>query len=287
MLRAKEWIGRRTVAVFACPVRDDGPESSSGSATDPPMELVGSGVLFEVADQGFLLTAAHIADYTTAGGDVLALGPAVGHGRPVPLLGSRVVASPLAVGQPRDDDPVDIAVLDLSVDARAAIRGRCAFARTHDTSRSPELRPDDVLAVLGFPLSLADDAAGGSGTYEYRASLPVTPAMQPVPTRLRRRFGSQALFVRYSTRRMLSNTGVYGAPEAHGLSGGGLWRLRRSRLSDSWTEDEIELVGLVMEWRRREGCLVATPIAQLLAHILQAHPQLSVPMRLVRNVRGR
>jgi hypothetical protein len=116
---------------------------------------LGSGVLLQVGDVRFLLTAAHVADEfrlrykkvffgTLTGEDVL------------PLEGDRMVFSKVRTDPNREDDPVDMAVVELTSKVANKLSTYMRFLTLNDLLLDPVKLKDGSYLVNGYPDFRAD-----------------------------------------------------------------------------------------------------------------------------------
>lgn len=269
--RVNAWIKRRTLAVFACPVFTE-------QTPDLRMEQVGSGVLYEEDGETFMLTAAHVADWCQPGEHVLAVKGAEGHGKPVPLRRTSFATTPMPPSGDREQDPVDVAAIYVPVAEANELRQQCNAVGWSELDLGHEPRPDDGVAVCGFPVASPWSRQAEDGHINYEA-VPAAVAWRfRPPPRLTRTFGSRALFPKYarSKKKMVSTNASRDIPHPRGFSGGGVW-LHARRVPGGprphWSESEIRLVGIVHKRKPEEDCLVATRVSEAvqLARDVRSH----------------
>jgi len=110
----------------------------------------GSGVLLQVEDTRFLLTAAHVAD------DCFDRYKRIFFGTPtfddlLPLAWVRYCGSKIQSDPNRDDDPVDMAVLELTRDVAEKLSTFMRFLTLDDLQLDPDKLKDGVFLVEGYP----------------------------------------------------------------------------------------------------------------------------------------
>jgi hypothetical protein len=113
--------------------------------TNSAPEQTGSGVLLQVGDGHFLLTAAHVTEQRSA--NVLLIPSKRGF---VNLFGL-FLESPLPPSGSRKDDNRDVAVVRLSQDLVDRIHDRLLFLDHDDCDLADITKPNDVYTVIGYP----------------------------------------------------------------------------------------------------------------------------------------
>jgi hypothetical protein len=113
----------------------------------PRFHMFGTGTLFRIADESFVITATHVLD--DAEKEHCNLRIAGSQDRLIPLIGDSLRA---------DRDPWDVAVIQLPPGAVAALNDKC-FLRMDDVSLD-EIGSDGLFAVFGFPEMMASDENG-------------------------------------------------------------------------------------------------------------------------------
>ena len=251
--RAKAWIASRSVVVFACPSIDE---------PNPRMEQVGSGLLFEEHGDTFFVTAAHVGDWWTIHRCNLAVKSWTGSGKPVPIVGTKMISTPTPP-QCRADDRVDVAVLYVPPAAAAELRATCRPLSLDEMDLSYAPDANDRVALCGFPVAEPWSVQRDDGHIAYEVAFFPTALRRDVPPKLARTFGYGALYPQYSKKRMVNTNAARGVPEPEGVSGGGVWLIHRGwPLRSSWTEEHIRLLGIVHTKRLEHECLVATRVTE-------------------------
>src|SRR5262249_38836382 len=111
----------------------------------------GSGVLLQVDGTRFLVTAAHVSDeffcerwkqifFGTPNGDEL-----------IPVLTVRYVRSKKRADPNREDDPLDLAVLELRPEIADRLSAFMRFVTLSDLELDPDKLSDGRYLVLGYP----------------------------------------------------------------------------------------------------------------------------------------
>lgn len=130
-------ISRTTVALF---------RHVSGDA-----DLLGSGVLLQVEGTRFLVTAAHVTDeffcerwrqilFGTPDGDEL-----------IPVFTVRYARSKKRTNANREDDPLDLAVLELRPEIADQLSAFMRFVMLSDLALDPDTLKDGRYLVVGYP----------------------------------------------------------------------------------------------------------------------------------------
>lgn len=210
----------------------------------------GSGTLFQVADRGFVVTAAHVARQALDSGWGLAI---TGAKEIVPLPGDWL-CSPQIGDQP-DRRVGDLALYALSDDQMSGLKGR-GFVRLSNTALQADVSHGFFL-LLGFPVMFCDPSTNDTqkvslGTFRFATTAArgaqhlddfhddvhflldakdeTLVSAQGEPTSLRGRLGVRVRL-------------VDGVP---GISGCSVWRIGKPKTSPGrWTQDDAVVVGVV------------------------------------------
>lgn len=67
-------------------------------------------------------------------------------------------------------------------------------------------------------------------------------------------------------------------PNAHGMSGCGVWRLSTLKPFEQWSLDDVKLVATEHEWNRKKHFVRTTPIVHAIRAIHQNFPELRTTM---------
>jgi len=249
------------------------------------VDLLGSDVLLEVAGQGFLVTAAHVADVATRQGELLAIPTGRVREAPVVITSDNVISSAMRASRSREDDSIDVAVIALHEETCSNLRDVYCFTRMSEVQSADALTTENLVGFLGYPHAMVENVPGLH--FRYEASFSVTRAVAP-PRKMNSEVQTRSLFLRFSKSGMTQYRGTpvrggrrYRPVEPHGVSGAGAWILARSAARiGRWSEDEIRLSAVVHTWDRRGGRIVATRTAIPLVYIYRDYPSLRRPILL-------
>ena len=271
-------ISRTTVALF---------KHASGEA-----DHFGSGVLLQVEGTRFLVTAAHVSDeffcerwrqifFGTPNDDDL-----------IPVITVRYCRSKKRTDLNREDDPLDLAVLELRPDIADKLSAFMRFVTLRELELDPDKLKDGRYLVLGFP--------------EFRAEkdeMDQTIVAQNVPyfTGLydMERFPapniSTADHIVLDVNRMDEARGGdrLDLDQTHGISGGGMWRvLDENQAIESLDWRQAKLAGIVTDRSDPDVMgpvqyLRGTKIKRVINFVYEGWPELrpamqaAIPVRFV------
>jgi hypothetical protein len=213
----------------------------------------GSGVLLRVGQTPFLLTAAHVADEFR---DMHWKGILFGtpDGRPPISIGRvKLICSKPGMEPNRDDDPLDVAVVELSQEVMKELSGFMRFLTPDDLLLDPEQLKDGVYLVNGFPDSRVErdemDETIDAVNLPYITDLHDSKG-HPIPNFDPRDNVALEAHPPHDEDKMSFGIDLESSP---GMSGGGIWRL----LDEGQPIEKIDwrkakLVGIVTERSRAE-----------------------------------
>lgn len=259
LMRAATFIDRYTVCLF-----------KRRPTANVPV-VAGTAVLFEIAGQHFLLTAAHVVEPGL--NKQVTLYVPVGDRRDlIPFA-----ASVLSTKRPRDGpilrtDIFDIAAIPLT---RTDVR---AIGKDHEWIRLERCRfrhavtPSSVCAVFGYP-----DEGRKADPAKRSLSVPGT-MFAVVPYTGRRlkdyRPGINLAFNFHSDRLFKYEDKSWRSFEPEGISGCGVWRLFDHQPGRSWSETELALIAIQNRHNRNEEVLKTTTIGCVVRMIYENMPEL-------------
>jgi hypothetical protein len=228
--------------------------------TDEGPEQIGSGVLLQVADAHFLLTAAHVTDERRT--KPLLIPAKTGF---VNLFGL-FIESPMPHLGSRKDDKLDVAVVKLSQDLVARLHDHLLFLDHGDCNLADVTEPKDVYTIIGYPAKksgidgnavVTDQfSLSGDGVLDYRfEELGLDPRRHIiVQLRMKRT-------IHYSN--MLKRQ----PPHPEGMSGGGIFAWDKA-LPELSALGQPKLVGILTEYHQHKNVFVGT---RLHAHVMAIH----------------
>jgi hypothetical protein len=184
----------------------------------------GSGVLLQVEDTRFLVTAAHVTDeffcerwrqifFGTPNGDEL-----------IPVLTVSYVRSKIRSKPNREDDPLDLAVLELRPEIADQLAAFMRFVRLSELELDPDKLKDGRYLVVGYPEFRAEkdemDQTIVAQVLPYFTG-PYDMEHNPAPDI------SPADHLALDVNRVDEAGGgdLLDLDQTHGISGGGMWRV--------------------------------------------------------------
>jgi hypothetical protein len=272
-------IARTTVALF---------KHVSGKS-----DHYASGVLLQVEGTRFLVTAAHVTDeffcehwkqvfFGTPSADDL-----------IPVLTVRYCRSKKRTDPNREDDRLDLAVLELRPEIADKLSGFMRFATLSDLELNPDKLNNGRYLMIGYPdfraekdemdeRIIAEVLPYFTGLYDMQGDLP--PNISP----------ADHLVLDVNREHEVGSV-WYGLnlDETHGISGGGMWRiLDEDQPIESLDWRQAKLVAIVTDRSDPDGIgpvqyLRGTKIKRVINFIYEGWPELrpaiesSIPVRFV------
>jgi hypothetical protein len=242
-----------------------------GTADDG--ELAGTGVLLQVADQPFVVTAGHVAWDGTQGRESLAIGTREGN---VNLSEAKVVHTTPAVDR-HSEDAVDVALVLLTEEHRAQLLDAGhSFARNDVVARHYEGSPPfhHFLWLYGFPSErrIKDVDAKILDVRAVVQSMGMTSGVGKVS--------------RFDPKRMIAasypdpSADGSGTPDPDGMSGGGVWATVQGD-SEVPTCDHVRIVGIQTALNRPTLIARSTRMSVVYSMIVERFPELKAALGLV------
>lgn len=241
----------------------------------------GSGVLLEIADKHFVLTAAHVMDicqkhesptYVSSGnvGDSL-----------IQFEDFQSYLSSMPEGGSREDDPFDISVSEIPEVLAQNLLGSRRFVRLADIDPRDKQRKGGWYFVFGYPsiqtVVNMDAAHVNSTGLAYGTVL----------------YGDDRGDLRNDDRRVQividflkqgntdDNQNLVIVPRPNGISGCGIWRLAHGGASVKlWKPEDKRLVGIEHTWNKDKQVLRGTRIEYALQINYRHYPSLRRAMHL-------
>lgn len=231
-------------------------------------DLLGSAVLCAVADSHFLITAAHVWDKKREGRR-LYLGT---RSQGVEIDGpARWSEAPRGL---RLDDMIDLAFVELSPSIVAQAEG-CVFLTPGmlaiDDVADPTPGRLPHYLMLGYPASKLDARPPFTSVTPH----PLLYATVPLAADAYSRHGIHEyshIISSYDRKNSQSVSGQRTAPDPHGCSGGGLFRLM---VTAPYRPGSAQLAGILFEYRKDEGLVISTRIGLLVEGLRFFRPALS------------
>jgi hypothetical protein len=250
MARWSETVGR-TLFRFAVPIYADGPRHP---------RLIGTGTLMSLRGKVVLATAAHVFDDATAAPRY------VGAAEMLLPFGGRRWMSLIPSGGTRDDDPVDLAVVQLAPEAANHVDlDDCLLIDDLDIAEPSHAAESDFFFVNGFPATRQPRQMRDAG-FEARAFPFVTEEAAESEYAEAGISRTTSLLVHFDKDDIYRAGQLAAGPDLPGTSGGPVWRL------PSAPRERPRLAGLVVRWRLKPplGIIArrASSLNRLIAHAI-------------------
>lgn len=242
--------------------------------------VCGTGVLLQVGEKSFIITAAHTFDARRTADLPLWVTDGVVGNKLVPLGEVLIRTSKTKDPHHRTDEPFDMAVCELSRETATQIAVRKRFLRLNDVDPWDRQHPQTWYMVFGFPTAL------GSGDPATQSIVPAAVALAtflycdergPVE-RYDKEVGIALDFDSTNIRDDHGNPAI--PPYPGGMSGCGIWRLVEAGTDAMrWSLDSVKLVALENTLKPNK-VLVGTRIRYALQMIYRNHTDLRPVMEM-------
>jgi len=265
--------------------------TSTVALVDSRSEVIrqrGSGTLIAVADQTFVLTAAHVVRHAKAAGATLGVS-SYGSKRFVAVAGKWIMSS--GGSQESEADPNDVAVYELSNDQRERLTG-CEFVRIADVSFLRDIS-NGYFVVIGFPGIWSTVLDGTEmtmksrllqyGTYAFSGNVVALAGyderrhflLQATPSLLFDQNGEQTEF------RTRSGFAAKVPDDLGGISGCSVWLIGDvSTSADTWAAQRSRLIGIETGVYNLRGAIKATRWNAVISLLYKAYPHLRASLDL-------
>lgn len=223
-------------------------------------ELVGSSVLIRIANQSFLITAAHVRD--------------IANEKPLFVCGTNSFinieeAQYYSTRKPpsgdRKDDKLDLSVVPLNEDVVNKLGHSCLFLGLDGIDAAERSEPHSSYITIGYPGTKQPKQKENHLDY-----MPMTLGMKEVPVDKYQHYGinpNTNLLLRFNKKKVHSRFRLETAPDPYGMSGGGVWRVNSP-------SDCARLVAIQHEYLHKEHLILATKIGLCFAKIGYHFPNL-------------
>jgi hypothetical protein len=248
------------------------------------MEIVeknGSGVLLEIADHRFLLTAAHVVDFLAIHGFPQYLAPCTSDEPPIPLENVKIYTSPIPPGVDQEDpgmcdvDPFDVAVCELPPSVAEKITEPRRFVRLMDIDASVEQIPG-LYMVTGYPIEFTRT----NFSHKLIGSKPLPYVTELYQGECEPHW-QNFIALEYSHQGVDEHGVLQRMPDPNGMSGCGIWRLAEaSKPADLWKPSDVQLVAIEHSWSRKNGAILGTFVRYALSMIYNNYPLLRPVFKL-------
>lgn|GEM_PF-2974522 len=235
-------------------------------STEP--ELIATGIFFSIGDRKFVLTASHVFGSSDEGHQYLYI-PSHRTRDLTELVGTYIRSTKDKSADANDTNDIGIVLLHEELAAQIESSAFVTMDMVDVYDIGDFTKP---YMAMGFPWRVSPKVCRRSRTatasiFSYLSELLGHEKL------LKRGLSSRTHFLlRYAKRHSRDHTGRdITVPDPHGLSGGPLWRIEPLN-SDGETS---RLVGIVIEWDREEGGLLAFRLPLILAGIGQICPEIA------------
>jgi hypothetical protein len=212
----------------------------------------GTGVLLQIAEQHFLVSAAHVLDFMSIHEIPYLLSPSEYDQPFIPISPWRCWSSLIPAGRDpkdlemRNDDPFDVGYVELPADVVNRMGTRYRFAGLSEVDVHDDLLPGYYL-IHGFPGFLSEtDKAARLVVVEPMPYLSLLSEDKEgfVPGRdIRIQYPELGINPQRQDAYMMS---------PRGISGCGIWRIARLAKPDQWVREDVKLVGIEHTFRQRD-----------------------------------
>ena len=216
----------------------------------------GTGVLIEIDNKGFLVSAAHVLEKK----DVYLL-----QENYEISLGGKKFYTPIPEDSKREDDQIDIGVLELNTEDHERFKEFFEFISLDKIEVNHHVTKDNYYMAIGFPSSKTDR----TDSVEYIKSKPFIFTTQAIENEDLIKQGysySDNIFVEYNKKEVQEpgKNHLQIGPDPDGNSGGGLWHIVKNpgefNIEIFENYFPYKLVGILIEHKRREKVMIATRI---------------------------
>jgi len=231
------------------------------------LEQIGSGVLLKIKEKGFLLTAAHVSDWSKEGNLCI---PTMNGIEEISGYWTSILA-PKGLG--RAKDKIDISYYLLDDDLKNNIHQDFNFLRRNECWLTDNLCEGDIYTFTGFPLTKAkriNRNEFSSELFSYTGEAAIQKKYENLEfekdTNIIVNFCIKKAVDPMSGRKMMP-------PHPKGISGGAIFRWPKN------IEEKIEkigrsLVGIGHTYIKKHQCLIGTKLSLYFQLIANNHPEL-------------
>ncbi|MBA4191777.1 MAG: hypothetical protein C0467_27675 [Planctomycetaceae bacterium] len=241
---------------------------------DLPVPL-GSGVLLQIANKHFIVSAAHVLDFMAFRNTLCFIPSRAERGNPIPLSNVGILVSPIPPNRTRDDprmrddDKFDVGVCELTPEILAQMTSDYRFMHLFDVDVTvpPSI---GLYMVMGYPFELRKISNEGRSVSATNLRF-VTALCEPDSAE-----PQWSLRLQYPSKR-----DSFVAPYPGGMSGCGIWRFaEQSRPSKLWKKEDVKLVGIQHSYNSQGRFVRGTSFSAVLSLIGMQWPDLQPAIRL-------
>ncbi len=230
------------------------------------VEQVGSGVLVRISDEIFLLTAAHVVDWSERGALCIPSNAGI-----VPIEGF-VVSVETPKGVTRSKDKIDLAYYKLSKSLAASLHQSLHPLERSNLWLTDNTLNDDIYTFSGFPISKSRSKEKTVSTelFSYSGHAAIDEKYENLGYDK-----DTNIVINYRLKKAVSPDGVkINPPHPRGISGGGIFRWPKDVGRHSLQELQRSLVGIAHTYLKQQNCLIGTRLNLYYQLIAQNNPDI-------------
>lgn len=242
-------------------------------ASDGHPEVTGTGTLLRIADEHFLITAAHVVDPVKRDKEPLLMAPR-GESKGLIDLGREFFMLTEGPKNRPDhsDDSYDVAAVSLSTDNVKKIRSEF-FITLDKTEPNIRTKPGTIYTTMGYPeVDSNPDIYSHVITSKPQSVTTVAYHGQRGPIA---DFDSKVhLALDFRANNVMDGSGISKVlPGQEGMSGSAIFRVCTiEELKSGWNQDFIRLVGILHRYNRKLGVYIGTRLGYVLQLIVKYRP---------------
>lgn len=233
----------------------------------PELAQVGSGVLLRIGPEVFLLTAAHVTDYSKTGTLYIPFADGIS-----PIFGELVFNNLRGNATSREDDKADIGYYKLAEKLREKLDPSLQPIAVNDLLLTNDLEEGDLFTFVGFPWRKTKRSGNN---YEGEQT---TFSGHAMPKDKYDKLGysnSENIVIRLRRKKTFSTRyqSVQIAPHPQGISGGAIISWPRS-LVERATNPTLKLAGIGHTYNKDNNIMAGTRVIPYLDEIRRSNPRL-------------
>jgi hypothetical protein len=244
-------------------------------------ELFGSGVLLQVADVPFAVTAAHVLDEALEKGWAVGIAPGEDGAPMVPFETVKVLRSHMPASGDRRDDVLDLAIWELKAVTADALASHRRFVQLAGIDPADQRHLGVYYMVVGYP-GVRTRTAPDTGKQFYTPLAYGTGIYQGGRGPINGFNAELHIALDYLLWNNVNPSGtLIDLPDPGGISGGGIFRMTQpGKALEEWTPEDVKLVGIVHECNSKLAVLEGTHMRAVLQILLNARRDFGRSMEL-------